>query len=438
MYGNYADLRDRERRVGYLATVFFALAIVHTFVSSRIGHLAHKYPDDSLRARLFHLLGEVEIVFGLWAALFLIVLCFTSSVADVVSYLESLNFTEPAFVFVIMTISATRPVLITAENMIKHLARILPMSPSASFYWATLTAGPILGSFITEPAAITVTAMILLKSFMGRDVSPRFRYATLAALLVNISIGGTLTHFAAPPVLMVAGTWNWGLSFMFSHFGYKSMLATLLIASYTTWLIRAELRGIEWDNRKPEKSDGKPYPPRWLAATHIAFLGATVYMAHHMAVFVGIFLLFMGLASVTQLYQTSLQYDKSLLVALFLGGLVVLGGPQAWWITPILQGVSAEFLFISTTLLTGITDNAALTYLGSQVPDLAARLKFALVAGAVTGGGLTVIANAPNPAAFAILKKTFRDGVISSGGLLAFALPPTVIAALCLWFLPSL
>lgn len=420
----------------YLATTFFALAIIHTFISSKIGHLAHKFPDGSLGSRLFHLLGEVEIVFGLWAALYLIALCFTIRVGNMVAYVESLNFTEPAFVFVVMTISATRPVLITAENMIKLVVRFLPLSPAPAFYWATLTIGPILGSFITEPAAITVTSMILLKSFMEKNVSRHFRYATLAALLVNVSIGGTLTHFAAPPVLMVAAKWHWGFSFMYTHFGYKSVLAAILIASYTTWLLRSELRDIVWENKRPERPDGRPYPPVWLAITHILFLGATVYMAHHMAVFIGIFLLFMGLASVTQLYQTSLQYDKSLLVALFLGGLVVLGGPQAWWITPMLHDVSGGALFISTILLTGITDNAALTYLGSQVPDLADKLKFALVAGAVTGGGLTVIANAPNPAAFAILKKTFRDQVINSGALLLYALPLTIAAALCMWFLP--
>jgi len=434
-----APIEQPGESVKYLATVLFALAILHTFVSAKIGHLAHKYPKDSPKERLLHLLGEVEVVFGLWAAIFIISMCFITGVDEAVAYVESLNFTEPAFVFVVMAISATRPVLFAAEEIIRNVSRVMPMSPTVSFYWVTLTVGPLLGSFITEPAAMTVTAMILLRVFLSRDVSRRFRYLTLAALLVNVSIGGTLTHFAAPPVLMVASTWGWDLKFMFVHFGFKSMLAVFLIASYTTWLARKDFGGILLVNKqRPSATNEKPLPPYWLVLSHIGFLGAVVSMAHHPTVFIGIFLLFMGLTMVTHYHQTSLQYDKSLLVALFLGGLVVLGRLQAWWIGPILQGLADEHLFVLSTMLTAITDNAALTYLGAQVPNLSMDLKYALVAGAVTGGGLTVIANAPNPAGFAILKGTFRDGVINPGTLFLYALIPTLIAALCLWFVPSL
>lgn len=423
--------------VKYLASVFFAIAILHTFISAKIGHLAHKYPKNSPRERLLHLLGEVEVVFGLWAAIFLIVMCFVSGIDSAVAYVESLNFTEPAFVFVVMAMSATRPVLHAAGEIIRNLSRIMPMSPSVSFYWITLSVGPLLGSFITEPAAMTVTAIILLRTFFSKDVSRRFRYLTMAALLVNISIGGTLTHFAAPPVLMVASTWGWGIEFMFRQFGYKSIIAVILISSYTAWLVRAELNRIPIINKQRTIVDDQPDPPQWLIWSHLVFLGATVFMAHHMTVFIGIFLLFMGLAAVTHYYQTSLQYDKSLLVALFLGGLVVLGRLQAWWIEPLLQGLADEYLYILAILMTSITDNAALTYLGAQVPNITEELKYALVAGAVVGGGLTVIANAPNPAGFAILKGTFRDGVINPGTLFLFAVVPTLIASVCLWFLPS-
>jgi uncharacterized membrane protein len=430
-------LYEPGTNIKYLATALFAVAILHTFVSAKIGHLAHKFPKDSARERLLHLLGEVEVVFGLWATIFLFSMGALIGVDHTVAYVESLNFTEPAFVFVVMAMSATRPVLYAAEEIIRRLARIMPMSPAISFYWVTLTVGPLLGSFITEPAAMTVTAMILLKTFMAKDVSRKFRYLTMAALLVNVSIGGTLTHFAAPPVLMVASTWGWDLKFMLTHFGYKSISATVLIASYTTWLARDQLRVMAFDNKQRTKSDEKPHPPYWLVAAHIAFLSLAVFMAHHIAVFVGVFLLFMGLTIVTHYYQSQLQYDKSLLVALFLGGLVVLGRLQSWWIEPILQGLASAHLFIYATLLTAITDNAALTYLGAQVPNISEELKYALVAGAVTGGGLTVIANAPNPAGFAILKGTFRDGVINPGTLFLYAIIPTIIAAFCLWYLPS-
>jgi Na+/H+ antiporter NhaD/arsenite permease-like protein len=87
-------------------------------------------------------------------------------------------------------------------------------------------------------------------------------------------------------------------------------------------------------------------------------------------------------------------------------------------------------VFFGAAALTAITDNAALTYLGSLVPGLSEEFKIALVAGAVTGGGLTVIANAPNPAGASILKEKFEHGAIHPLGLLVAALPPTLVAVL--------
>jgi Na+/H+ antiporter NhaD/arsenite permease-like protein len=117
-------------------------------------------------------------------------------------------------------------------------------------------------------------------------------------------------------------------------------------------------------------------------------------------------------------------------VAFFLAGLVVLGGQQQWWLEPLLLSMDANAVFFGATALTAITDNAALTYLGSLVPSLSEPFKYALVAGAVTGGGLTIIANAPNPAGASILKGSFEDEAIHAGGLLLGALPPTLVALL--------
>jgi Na+/H+ antiporter NhaD/arsenite permease-like protein len=84
--------------------------------------------------------------------------------------------------------------------------------------------------------------------------------------------------------------------------------------------------------------------------------------------------------------------------------------------------------------LTAFNDNAAVTYLAAQVPDLTDSLKYAVVAGAVVGGGLTVIANAPNPAGQSLLRRYFPDG-IAPLGLLLGALPATIVFFLCFWFL---
>jgi Na+/H+ antiporter NhaD/arsenite permease-like protein len=90
---------------------------------------------------------------------------------------------------------------------------------------------------------------------------------------------------------------------------------------------------------------------------------------------------------------------------------------------------------ISATILTGFNDNAAITYLASLVPDFSATLKYSVMAGAVTGGGLTVIANAPNPVGQAILRDEFGDGGISPLGLFLAAIIPTLVVGSCFMLL---
>ena len=146
-------------------------------------------------------------------------------------------------------------------------------------------------------------------------------------------------------------------------------------------------------------------------------------------------LFFLGIATAYPQYQDRIILREAMLVAFFLAGLVVLGGMQRWWLEPVLTRMDAQAVFFGAIGLTAITDNAALTYLASLVPGLSADFKYAIVAGAVTGGGLTVIANAPNPAGFAILREHFEDGAIKPLGLLAGAALPTLVAAAAFWWL---
>jgi len=171
---------------------------------------------------------------------------------------------------------------------------------------------------------------------------------------------------------------------------------------------------------------------------HIFFLASVVISAHHMVIFLGIFLFFLGFAVVTQEYQDQIKLKESLLVGFFLGGLVTLGSLQAWWLKPLLSSLDTIPLYLGSTALTGITDNAALTYLGSLVDGISADQKYFLVAGAVTGGGLTVIANAPNPAGYGILKENFGEEGISPIGLLKAALMPTAIALVSFYIFKSI
>lgn len=416
-----------------LATVIFFCAVLHTFFVNVFAKIAQKYPEGSIRENLFHFLAEVEAVFGIWSAVFVIGYAFIEGISAPIKYLESLNFTEPAFVFVIMVIAATRPIVRLAEHMIVLISKLLPLPGRMSFYLSTLIIGPLLGSFITEPAAMTVTAIILLRYFFSKEMSLKFKYATIGVLFVNISIGGTLSHFAAPPVLMVASKWQWGFEFMFQNFGYKGAIACIVNAVGVAFAFRKELFGKFEVLSENEKVVMKP--TWWITSIHIFFLALTVFLAHHPIVFLGVFLFFLGFTIVTIEYQDSPKIKESLMVGFFLGGLIVLGTLQKWWIQPVLLGLSDQVLFLGTTFLTAITDNAALTYLGSLV-ELSESAKYFLLAGAVSGGGLTVIANAPNPAGYGILKGTFKNGAIAPLGILAGAIAPTIVSLICFYFLP--
>jgi hypothetical protein len=435
-----------------IATAIFAIAVLHTFVASLFtswSHRAQHQHDEvcrrkglpltpSVTAELLHFLGEVEVVFGLWAAVLLAALAAAKGWGTATHYFEqSVEYTEPLFVVVIMALASTRPIILFAERVLGRLARLLGESPT-TWWVAILTVGPLLGSFITEPAAMTICAWLLARQFYDLNPGPRLKYATLGLLFVNVSIGGTLTHFAAPPVLMVARPWGWDTAFMLGHFGWRAALAIAVSTGCYYLAFRREFSALQ---RVPthvdvdQPSEDTPAPggtllpvPAWITAVHALFMAWTVFTSHDRVLFIGGFLFFLGFARATSAYQSRLDLRAPLLVGFFLAGLVIHGRLQGWWIAPVLSGLTQEPLFAAATILTAFNDNALITYLATLVPSLDESLKTAIVEGAVTGGGLTVIANAPNPAGQALLARFF-DGSVSPLRLFLGALIPTLIAA---------
>jgi hypothetical protein len=411
-----------------IAAVLFALALAHTFCTSFFLRLAHRMPRH---AGLLHLLGEVEVVFGFWAFVLIVVMALVTTGNEAVAYAESLHYTEPLFVFVIMVVAASKPVLATIQGLIASVARLAPLHTTVAQTWLCLALVPLVGSLITEPAAMTLAALMLAPLVFRPRMPEWTKYGALGVLFVNISIGGTLTSFAAPPVLMVAATWKWDSMFMLSHFGWKAAIAVLINATAMTWMLRPHL--LRSANDIPlDKPDNVPVIVK---AVHVAFLVAVVVFAHHPVIFVGLFLFFLGFTQAYASYQNPLILKEGLLVGFFLAGLVVLGGMQRWWLQPIVSSLEPTALFFGAMGLTALTDNAALTYLGSLIQGITPASQYALVAGAVAGGGLTVIANAPNPAGVALLRKGFQDETIGAGGLLLGAITPTAVAGLLLLLL---
>ncbi|RYD40782.1 MAG: hypothetical protein EOP85_13690, partial [Verrucomicrobiaceae bacterium] len=357
------------------------------------------------------------------------------------SYIMGVNFTEPLFVVVIMALASTRPILRFAEACLSLFARMGGHSPAA--WWLSLMiVAPLLGSFITEPGAMTIAAMLLAKKFYKLKPSPLFAYATLGLLFVNISVGGVLTNFAAPPVLMVAQKWGLTTPEMFLHYGDKAIVSILVSSAVYFLFFRKDLAAMG-ERAGDHDGDGKGdlieqerKVPFFVTLTHLSFMAWTVAFAHYPPMFIGGFLFFLAFSQATSHHQTKINLRGPILVGFFLGGLVVHGGLQGWWLAPIISSLGEWPLFIGSTILTSFNDNAAITFLASQVEGLSAPLKYAVLAGAVTGGGLTVIANAPNPAGQALLSRFFGEGV-SPLKLALGALFPTVIVALCMMFFPD-
>ena len=416
--------------IQFTATVLFAIAILHTFSVPVFARLAHK---NGTHAGLWHFLAEVEAVFGVWAFVLLAVMAFATSPSEMVTYVEARNFTEPMFVFAIMVVAASRPVIELVSMLVRMVARALPVNRRVATFFVVLTLVPLSGSLITEPAAMTLAALLLRDGYFVRSGHQRFKYITLGVLFVNVSIGGVLSAYAAPPVLMVAQTFGWDTAFMASHFGWRAVTAVILNALLVTFLFRQVLADGDVETRRGVTGVDTPEQltriPALVIAIHLIFLIGVVVSAHHPEIFLGLLLLFIGFCEAYKRYQSRLMIKEGLMVGFFLAGLVVLGALQKWWLQDLLGSLSPLVLFWGAVGLTALTDNAALTFLGSLVDGTTEAWRYMLVAGAVTGGGLTVIANAPNPAGFSILKGSFNDATISPGPLFLSALVPTMIAA---------
>jgi hypothetical protein len=453
------------------ASIVFGLAIIHAFIAPMFARAAHRLEtahdeavkagqvpvndrgqSSDFRASLLHLLGEVEAVFGIWTfMLFGLLIAWPGKGWEFACrYVESgdyaavqaglapvgpSKFVEPLFVFVIMALASARPIMALAARLVGAVARLLGDTPVARWF-VILTLPPLFGSLITEPAAMTIGALLLSTQFYALKPSDRLKYATLALLFVNISVGGALTNFASPPVVMVAAKWGWSSADVFRQFG-EAAIASILLSNVAYLLVfRRELLAL-----RPSPSAAEAVPasiPAWVTSVHLLLMVWTVAMlaGHHPILMVGGLLVFLAFTVATPQWQDQVRLRGPLLVGFFLAGLVVLGGTQGWWISPVLVRLDEKALMAVSVFLTAFNDNAAITYLAAQVPALSASgpladaLRHSVLAGALAGGGMTVIANAPNPAGQSILSPWFPGGV-SAWRLFLWALTPTALALGC-------
>ena len=411
----------------WLAVICFSAALLNALCASKVANFAARAKGSPLLLHFLHHLSEIEVIFGVWAVVYTLTLVPALGPTETVTWFEDRNFSEAIFIIAIMIIASTRPVLRLARQGINSFSRLIPLPDQLSRYVSILILGPLLGSVITEPAAMTVCALLLHNETLPKNASPKLLYSTLAILFVNVSIGGLLTSFAAPPVLMVTQAWNWSTPFMFETFGWKAILAVTLNTIFGSFINAKELKaGIAQG-----KIQSAPIPIA-VTAINVLFLATSVIFSHHPVVLIACFLIFIDYLSLTRAHQGDLKTKSAILVGVFLGGLSILTAEQGFWVRPVLLKLQEGALYLSSIGLTAITDNAALTSLAAKANDLAETSRYSILAGAVAGGGLTLIANAPNPAGFAILKSRFQ-GPLSATKLFAWALVPTLIAAGILW-----
>ncbi|HSH10116.1 MAG TPA: putative Na+/H+ antiporter, partial [Oceanipulchritudo sp.] len=369
--------RIKETPFNLIATLIFFLAVCHTFMAGYFQKLAHHIEerhrreieeagltadakpfhnakdDTSFSATICHFLGEVEAIFGIWCLPLIGSIIYFYGWDSATYFMDSVvNYTEPMFVVIIMAISSTRPVLKFSEWVLGLLAGFGGRTPRAWWY-SILIVAPLLGSFITEPAAMTIAALLLAKTIYTLEPSNKFKYGTLGLLFVNVSVGGTLTHFAAPPVLMVAGKWDWNMSFMFIHFGWKAFVGITVATCIYGFVLRKEFPALaEKAAAKKDVTHGaveEPIPA-WITVTVLGFMAWTVFNLHNPPLFIAGFLFFMAFVQATATHQDDVKIKGPLLVGFFLAGLVTHGPLQQWWIAPVLGRLGELSLFTGATI----------------------------------------------------------------------------------------
>jgi hypothetical protein len=415
-----------------LSTCLFVCAIIHTFFARIIRNYAKQKEAENGNVKTFYteliyFFGEIEIVFGLWAIPLVAIITFLYSWENAVEYLNSLDYREVLIMAVIIILTSSYPLISLIERGLRYIVNLAGGSPAA-WWFVLLTLGPLLGSFITEPGAMTVTALLLAKQIYPLKITPRLAYGTIGLLLTNISVGGLLTTFAAPPILVVSHAWHWDTFFMLKTFAWKSILGIGLATLLYFFYFRQELLQLKYgpNTIKAEETDFNEPVPFWVSVVTLLFLIAILANLHEPVILIGIFMIYLGFHQATAMHQAPIQMRSPLLIGFFFAGLIIHSSLQEWWIGPLLKYVSPDPLMFLAFAISPLNDNAVIAYLATFIPNLNDASKYAIIAGSLAAGGMTFLANAPNLIGQEILDSYFPKGIAVKGLFLA-ALPAALI-----------
>lgn len=425
------------------STIIFFSAVVHTFLTPTLHDYSKKlasrkktYPEKwkqfHFLSEVMELFSEVEIVFGIWLIPLVLVFTIYEGWTSTLSYLNSRDYTHAMYITVILVVIGSRPIITFAEKILERIARIGRDTPAA-WWWSILIIGPLLGSILKEPAAMALSAILLKKKFYNYQVSQKFKYATLGLLFMNISVGGMLTSFSSRALFIVATKWEWDWRYMLTRFGWKVVLGLILSTSLYFFVFYKEFKR-NFPKMLPalEKDEAEHPTPLWITLVHLVFVALIVLSGETASLFIGIFLFFLGFWRATSFYQTPLHIKSAILVGFFFASLIIHGELQGWWIIPLMQNLSHFWAMEVSYLLSAFMDNAIVSYLTLDIPHFDDLKHYLIISGAMSAGGLTLIANAPNPMGHSILRSSFHEK-ISFFGLFLGALIPSLIYFSLFW-----
>ena len=404
-----------------IAVIFF-LAIAHTFLTPQIhawaGNLkmmqiAHPYHWRFyyFLSELLHLNSEIEVIFGLWLLPLFVWASLFTDWAAIQEYIVGRDYTFALYIMVIIVVIGSRPIISFAERVLEFIARI--GRDSAGAWWLTImTVGPLLGSLLKEPGAMALSAILLSKKFYPYRPSRAFQYATLGLLFANISVGGLLSPYSSRALFFAAKSWGWDTHYMFTHFGWKLLIGIVLINSFYYCLFRKNFKE-SFPKKLPALAKGEESVPTpfWITIIHLAFVISISVYSLHAAIFIGIFIVFLGFHQVTRFYQSKLHIKQAALVGFFFVSLILHGELQGFWMVPLLRDFGEHVMVGGGFLLSAFTDNAIVNYLAVQIPSFTPRAQYLLVAAAMSAGGLTAIANVANPIGLTILRPSFHEEI---------------------------
>ncbi len=420
----------------------FIAAIVHTLMANHFISLSERVAKEhakrekgtvSFLAEVLHFLGEIEIVFALWVIPLVLVITAYFGWQDVLSYLNTRTYTEPFFIVVVMSLASTRPIVRLAERGIHSLAKFFGDTPT-SWWLAILTIAPLIGSFITEAAAMTIATLLLKDKIYEHSPSKKLAYGTMGLMFVSFSVGGVLTNYATPPAITLSNCWGWTAGKFFTQFGWRVIVGLIIVNALYFFFLRRDLKALKPPKQKKQTEKRIPI---WVTLAHLFFLVWTIVMAHYPPIFMGSYLFFLGFHQATRHHQYELNLRRPLMVGLFLAGLVIHAGFQEWWIEPLIGNLGYGAMMLAGAALTAVNENTTVAFLACLLDDLGPKVQYAITAGLVAGGGLTIMAHAPNPAGQALLRRYFRKG-ISPWNVFLAALIPTLIFLAIFYFFPPI